>query len=318
MLYTMNGRVFVLACLLLAAQGLCGPNALGQELYKYKDEQGNWVFSDRKPDDVEDVERQILANQTVAPIVALKRKDYDDHSELIAVNTYFAPVEIGARFVELSNVRGDVPESFRAVLGPGTEQSVVDIWPSNAGQPWDFVLESFYIPGDPEAAHQPEHPYRVPFATATAHKVTQAYPDQHTHNTKSSFYAVDISMPIGTNIFAARGGTVIDIATHFFSSGTDIRKDGNRANIVRILHADGTMAIYAHLNWDSIRVRPGDKVRRGEYIADSGNTGFSTGPHLHFAVQKNTGLELESLKFRFGGERSAGNTPRSGQKLTAR
>ena len=55
------------------------------------------------------------------------------------------------------------------------------------------------------------------------------------------------------------------------------------------------MAIYAHLNWDSIRVRPGQIVKRGEYIADSGNTGVSSGPHLHFVVQRNAGLMHESL-----------------------
>ena len=63
--------------------------------------------------------------------------------------------------------------------------------------------------------------------------------------------------------------------------------DGPRANVVRVLHDDGTMALYVHLNWNTIRVVPGQRVRRGEYLADSGNTGFTTGPHLHFVVQRN-------------------------------
>ena len=68
---------------------------------------------------------------------------------------------------------------------------------------------------------------------------------------------------------------------------------------MRILHDDGTYAVYAHLNWNSIRVTPGDRVAAGEYIADSGNTGFSSGPHLHFAVLRNFGMRVESVPVRF-------------------
>ena len=58
-----------------------------------------------------------------------------------------------------------------------------------------------------------------------------------------------------------------------------------------MLHDDGTTAIYAHLQMDTIRVRPGQRVERGEYIANSGNTGFSSGPHLHFVVVRNAGFQ---------------------------
>jgi murein DD-endopeptidase MepM/ murein hydrolase activator NlpD len=68
---------------------------------------------------------------------------------------------------------------------------------------------------------------------------------------------------------------------------------------VRIVHPDGTMALYAHIDLASVIVRPGARVRAGQKIARSGNTGFSSGPHLHFAIQQNTGLNLISLPFRF-------------------
>jgi len=86
---------------------------------------------------------------------------------------------------------------------------------------------------------------------------------------------------------------------------------------VRILHEDGTYGEYAHLNRNSIRVKPGDIVRRGEYIADSGNTGFSSGPHLHFAVIRNIGMRVESVPVVFEGANGSEVAPATGTELTA-
>ncbi len=124
-------------------------------------------------------------------------------------------------------------------------------------------------------------------------------------------------MPIGTGVYAARGGTVIQIATDNFTSGQDPDSDLARANIVRVLHDDGTMSLYGHLNWNSIRVRPGQRVGRGEYIADSGNTGFSTGPHLHFVVQRNAGGEIQSVPIAFQGADGRPFVIESGDVVTA-
>ena len=89
------------------------------------------------------------------------------------------------------------------------------------------------------------------------------------------------------------------------------------ANVVRILHDDGTYAVYAHLAWNSIRVRVGDYVERGEYIADSGNTGYSSGPHLHFVVVRNAGMSMASVPVQFAGAGQSPVAPGTGQLLTA-
>jgi murein DD-endopeptidase MepM/ murein hydrolase activator NlpD len=124
-------------------------------------------------------------------------------------------------------------------------------------------------------------------------------------------------MPVGTNVFAARGGVVIEVTSDYFENGTDINVDGPRANLLRVLHDDGTMSLYGHLNWNSIRVVPGQRVQRGEYLADSGNTGFSTGPHLHFVVQRNRGGAIESVPVEFAGVGGAPVTLRAGGRYTA-
>jgi len=85
---------------------------------------------------------------------------------------------------------------------------------------------------------------------------------------------VDIPAPLGTNIFAADGGTVI------FSGW-----QGGFGNIVIIDHGRGMTTLYAHAS--SLLVRQGETVRRGQVIARVGSTGRSTGNHLHFEVRVN-------------------------------
>jgi len=61
------------------------------------------------------------------------------------------------------------------------------------------------------------------------------------------------------------------------------------------------MGLYAHLRPEGVLVRAGQRVRTGQTIGLSGNTGFTSGPHLHFAVQVNRGMTLVSLPFRMVG-----------------
>jgi murein DD-endopeptidase MepM/ murein hydrolase activator NlpD len=117
-------------------------------------------------------------------------------------------------------------------------------------------------------------------------------------------------------VYAARDGTVINLRHDSFrGAATPLLMD--QANMVEILHDDGTIAVYAHLHWDSVRVQPGQRVRRGEYIADSGNTGFTTGAHLHFAVIRNAGLEAVSVPIQFSGPAAVAVTPQQNMMLTA-
>ncbi len=83
---------------------------------------------------------------------------------------------------------------------------------------------------------------------------------------------IDIAGPVGTPVFAAASGEVI-------SAGWN---SGGYGNLIKLRHLDGSMTLYAHNN--KILVNSGEKVAQGDQIAEMGNTGFSTGSHLHFEI----------------------------------
>eukprot|EP00616_Rhizochromulina_sp_CCMP1243_P016258 CAMPEP_0118963296 /NCGR_PEP_ID=MMETSP1173-20130426/1261_1 /TAXON_ID=1034831 /ORGANISM="Rhizochromulina marina cf, Strain CCMP1243" /LENGTH=365 /DNA_ID=CAMNT_0006911619 /DNA_START=119 /DNA_END=1219 /DNA_ORIENTATION=+ len=96
-------------------------------------------------------------------------------------------------------------------------------------------------------------------------------------------YAVDFRLPEGTPILASRRGVVAACADHFRLGGVDqvLRP---RANFVAIQHEDGTYARYFHLKHQGVKVAVGEEVEAGDRIGLSGNTGYSSTPHLHFDV----------------------------------
>ena len=286
-----------------------------QQIYKYQDEQGRWHYTDKRPNHDYTVEEDVQTRSFEPPTALVRRDDSPAGSTLTVVNQYFVPVQVEIRLQDPESLAPGTETRLRLVAPAASETLAAELGPREGARRWGYGFEYFIMLGDPEAAHRPAQPYRVPFSLAKSFTVSQAYPDQHTHLEPSSFHAVDIAMPEGSTIHAARGGRVVDVAHSFYQSGTDLARDAQRANYVRILHEDGTMSVYAHLQWDSIRVRPGDTVTRGEYIADSGSTGFSTGPHLHFAVQRNAGMGLKAVPFQFEGAGGVAFTPQTGDEI---
>ena len=292
--------------------------AHSQSLYKYKGENGDWIYTDRPPDDAQAAEIRELPTGATPPTVSVTTRVAGHEFQFVAQNDYRAPVEVVLALDGLTNVRNpDANQVMRWIVDPRSEMTLIRLPILGGNEEPAAEFRFVYLIGDPRSRHSPPRPYRAPFPVASSFKITQAFPHGVTHSAADSRYAVDIAMPVGTDIHAARGGIVIEVASTNFRGGLDPERDGASANIVRILHDDGTHAVYAHLNWNSIRVKPGDVVERGQYIAESGNTGFSSGPHLHFAVLQNVGMRIESVPITFEGPDSRGITPAIGNTLTA-
>jgi len=95
---------------------------------------------------------------------------------------------------------------------------------------------------------------------------------------------IDISAPTGTKVYAAGSGKVIRISSS---------EDGY-GNCIVIEHGYGFVSRYAHLS--GFKIKEGDEVKKGDLIGLVGSTGRSTGPHLHYEIEKE-GERIDPKKF---------------------
>ena len=134
--------------------------------------------------------------------------------------------------------------------------------------------------------------YCLPFRVGNSYLVSQgSYGKTHTGENE---HAVDFVMPVGTPIIAARAGVVARVEDKFDQRG-QTEELMTQANEIRIRHDDGTYASYAHLDHGGSTVHEGQYVKRGQLIGYSGNTGFTSGPHLHFNVLRLDGNARKSV-----------------------
>ena len=299
----------------VALISLAVPLASAKSLYKYQNEAGAWVYTDRPPSaPTTPVEVKPLPVRDLPAKVSFRNRGSQEAPIVVVVNDYYGPVEVEVTG-EIKGMQSQPALPTRVVAPARAETQVITLKPtSSSHRSYRYQIRA--VIGDPAAQHLPDQPYTPPFAAGQRFRIGQAFNGAFSHQNAENRYAVDLSLPLGTPIRAAREGVVMEFASDFLDGGTD-DKYRTRANAVRILHADGTMALYAHLQPDSVRVRPGQTVQRGTWLANSGNTGFSTGPHLHFVIQRNAGMELVSVPFEFAGANGARITPEQGMELVA-
>jgi hypothetical protein len=283
-------RTALIVCAAVCA-GVCAlaGAAHAAKVFRWVDRNGVAHYGDHLPEHVD------LADTTVSripvpavsePIARLTLEPSADRVHAWAENTLAGPIEV--RLYQVSRhgkdasihpsasrpLSADPPLPVRAVV-PGQQRVIV----STLVADHDALLRMDVVPGTPNARPR-DIEYLYPLQIGSV-RVEQGYGGRYSHNDAQNRYAVDFAADIGTPVVAARAGTVMQV-------------EG-------IVHDDGTMALYAHLKLDGVLVRVGQRVRKGQTIGLSGNTGYTSGPHLHFVVQVNRGMALESIPFRMFG-----------------
>lgn len=162
---------------------------------------------------------------------------------------------------------------------------------------------------DPLAGLSPpesESGWRCPVRAAAI--IGQGNGGAFSHTDRWNRYAWDYTVAVGTPVVAARSGTVDSVRTDSTIGGNDRRflRDANR---VIIRHSDGIKSVYLHLAKDRTLVRAGEFVLRGELIGYSGQTGFASGPHLHFTAVDALG---DSIAITFVDYALTGGVPANG------
>lgn len=199
---------------------------------------------------------------------------------LVADNSYGLPrtVKIESRDKRIVSNMDDF--KWR-VLGPGKSVKWFDL----TGLPRRYQAAGrfsvVWVVGDAKASHDDGYVYRMPFPGDQILPIAQGYHGAFSHIGNRA-YAIDFEMPMNTPVCAARAGIVGDLRDGNESGGED-RIWAKHENKIAILHDDGTIGQYGHLQKDFL-VSVGQRVERGRLIAYSGSSGFSTGPHLHFEV----------------------------------
>jgi len=226
----------------------------------------------------------------------------------LVVDGEVANIELDNRNLQTGTVRVELGEQTLgiAVVPAGATQSVAQVAVERLAED---ALSWWFIPVEAGAIHAAGVLYRFPFRGRWS--LTQGNHGQYSHFDEQAF-AFDFRMDEGTPIVAARAGHVVWVVAHHRVGGTDPALSDD-ANFVTVLHDDGTLANYTHLRFDGAIVAPGDRVELGDQIGFSGNTGYSSEPHLHFHVWRlRSDLSYESLPIRFADREGRSVIPMEG------
>lgn len=297
----MRARLALPLLVALAAAAALGPRiAEAARVLRWTGPDGVRHYGDHVPQDAATrVVETLPVDAEPSAIAGLRTRAVAGGYQALADNRLAGPVEVRLRLVHGRNFRAEPALPARAVVPARSSVVVATLAVVDPSSGADFELDMDAERGDPRARPR-DVEYLLPLPDVPL-RIEQGFGGSFSHADAQNRHAIDFAAPIGSRVVAARDGVVMEVESDFARAGLDRERFGGRANLVRLLHDDGAMSVYAHLRSDGVLVRLGQRVRAGEVIGLSGNTGFATGPHLHFAVQANRGMRLESIPFRMRG-----------------
>jgi murein DD-endopeptidase MepM/ murein hydrolase activator NlpD len=221
----------------------------------------------------------------------------DSGFNFYANNQDLVPYTVKINFQKLENLENNSGQkSFVRTIPPQSSGlKVLEMKKLKENKSTSFDFNFLYTIGDPSLKVDENYPYLLPYRHGKRVRVGQGNNGAGTHR---GINAIDFNLEVGDSIFAAREGIVIEVKEDS-NTGGNAPQFEPYGNFIKVYHDDGTLGSYVHLVKNGSLVERGAKINRGQLIGISGNTGYSSGPHLHFMVAQNRDFQNITLPIKF-------------------
>jgi murein DD-endopeptidase MepM/ murein hydrolase activator NlpD len=207
-------------------------------------------------------------------------KQTDKSIGIYVTNTFPCPITLKITFSNVKNLCGTKERTF--LVSANTKKKMLfTVKQCDPKKSYSYNYNFKYYYGDLSLSkYDKDFQYTLPYKKGESYEIMQGYFGNFSHQEE---HALDFDMPEGTNVCAIRDGVVILLKEDSNVGGAD-KKFYDDGNYVLVYHNDGTMANYVHFRQNGVVVKLGDNIKQGDVIGYSGNTGFSSAPHLHLDV----------------------------------
>ncbi|RUA33462.1 MAG: hypothetical protein DSY77_10140 [Bacteroidetes bacterium] len=214
-----------------------------------------------------------------------------------ANNNELVPYTVKINFQKLENLASNSTEKsfIRTIPANTSNQKIIELNKIKDHKGTSFDFNFFYNIGDPSLEIDTDFPYLLPYKHGKRVRVGQGNNGSGTHK---GVNAIDFNLNIGDSIYAARSGVVVEVKEDSNVGGNNPKFEPY-GNFIKVFHKDGTIGSYVNLMQNGSLVQKGDKIEKGQLIGFSGNTGWSSGPHLHFMVAQNKDFQNITLPVKF-------------------
>ena len=229
--------------------------------------------------------------------------------DLYLDNHTYNDISLKLQATKIQNIRSEFKLPYINSFPPRSRSKILHFSIINANKKSEFGVNYSTMLGGLNLEIDKSYVYALPYKRGKSYLLSQGFKGGVTHKGPSE-YALDFGMPIGSSIHAMRDGIVTGLEEKHNEHGFS-PEFASKANYIIIKHDDGTMAMYGHLQQNGVKVSLGQRVYKHQYIGNSGNTGYSSGPHLHVHISaiKSFTQGSRSIPFIFASKRGRISSP---------